>query len=277
MSYTSLLVQLELGRSNRAPLGVVRDLARRMKVAVTGTAAAQPMQTAVMADGFYAGNIVQEDSEFIDQEAKIAEEEFRGGMDGHQDGLTWDMAITRYPLSDRIAEVAGDADILVVGVAQGGEPSDPSRRVDIDDLVMRAGRPVLAVPLGILHFDFRCALVAWKDTREARRALTDALPLLRLMDRVVIAEIFEAGDQDKARAGLDKMTAWLARHGVAATSRAVLSGGPDGDRLVTLAGEEGADLIVAGAYGHSRFREWVMGGVTRTLLHKGGRCVLLSH
>ena len=277
MSYETLMVQLELGRSNAAPLGVTRDLARRLQAPVTGAATAQPIQV-VVGDGFYGGDIVREDSDWIDEEARAAEAEFRTGMDGHPYGLDWNMAVTRRSLSERIASVTGIADLLVVGVAQdGAKDSNWTRHVDVDDLIMQTGRPVLVVPRGVEHFDFQCALVAWKDTREARRALADALPLLRLMGRVVIAEIADPAEQGAAQAGLNKMVDWLARHGVTAVSRLVPSRGDAGDQLRALAEEEGAELIVAGAYGHSRLREWVLGGVTRTLLRHGRRCLLLSH
>jgi nucleotide-binding universal stress UspA family protein len=271
------MVQLELGRSNAAPLGVARDLARRLQAPVTGVATAQPIQV-VVGDGFYGGDIVREDSEWIEQDAQSTEAEFREEMNGHPYGLDWDMAITRYPLSDRIASVTSTADILVVGVGRDeSEISSSTRRVDVDDLIMQTGRPILAVPRGVEHFDFQCALVAWKDTREARRAVADALPLLRQMSKVVIAEITHPAEQGVSQAGLSKMVAWLARHGVTAVPRLVLSHGDDGARLLALAEEEGAELIVAGAYGHSRLREWVLGGVTRNLLRHCGHCLLLSH
>lgn len=278
MSYEILMVQLELGRSNAAPLGVARDLAKRMGAVVSGVAAAQPLQTAVAAEGFYGGDIVIEDTKAIAEQAETAEKEFHAALNGCVVHTDWTMAVTRLPLSERIAAAAGNADVMVVGVAkQGQDNAGPMRTVDVDDLVMRTGRPVLAVPLAVTHFEFRCALVAWKDTREARRALTDALPLLRQMQRVVLVEVTPLSEQGPVQAGLAKMVAWLGRHGVEASSRLITALGNDGERLLCIADEEGADLIVAGAYGHSRFREWVLGGVTRTLLHHGGRCLLLSH
>lgn len=277
MSYANLMVQLELGRSNAGPLGVTRDLARRWHASVTGVAGAQPMQSAVMADGFYTGNIVREDCAWIDQEAKTAEEEFRAGLDGCADGLGWNMAVTRYSLSSHIADQTGDADLLVVGVDQKSDFSNSSRRVNVDDLVMHTGRPILVVPLAVRTFGFRCAMVAWKDSREARRALMDALPFLRQMDRVVVAAVVEAAQQGVAQTSLNKIVAWLGRHGIAATSRLVLASGNDGERLLDLAEDVGAELIVAGAYGHSRLREWILGGVTRDLLHQSKCCLFLSH
>jgi len=278
MSYETLLVQLELGRSNEAPLGVARDLARRMGATVSGVAAAQPIQTAVAAEGFYGGEIVIEDTKLIEADAAKAEKEFHAALNGAVAHPDWTMAVTRFPLSDRVADASANADVVVVGVVSNDKSNPgPSRRVDVDDLVMRTGRPVLAVPPTIKHFEFRCALVAWKDSREARRALTDALPLLKQMDKVVVVEVTSLSEQGPVQAGLAKMVAWLGRHGIEATSRLVTALGNDGDRLLSIAEEENADLIVAGAYGHSRFREWVMGGVTRSLLHGGDRCLLLSH
>lgn len=278
MSYETLMVQVELGRSNEAPLGVTRDLAKRMGAMVSGIGAAQPIQTALAADGLYGGDIVREDVEEIEAEAEKAEAEFHAAIDNCTDHADWTMAVTRYPLSMRIADVAGNADLVVVGVAQKGENNPgPARRVDLDDLIMRTGRPVLAVPLDVKQFRFGCAMVAWKDTREARRALADALPLLRQMDRVVVVEVTSLSDEAPVQTGLAKMVDWLARHGIEASSRRVVATGNDADRLSIAAEEEKADLIVAGAYGHSRFREWVLGGVTRNLLRHGGRCLLLSH
>ena len=278
MSFETLLVQLELGRSNAAPLGVARDLARRIGAAVNGVAVALPLQTAMAAEGFYSGNFVIEDVNLIENEAVAAKREFLAAMaDGVECG-DWAMGVTEIPLAERVAAASATADLVVVGIAQQSEQDrGPSRRVEIDDLVMQTGRPVLAVPLSVGHFAFRCAMVAWKDRREARRAIADALPLLKHMDRVILVEVAPLTEQGTAQAGLFKMAAWLARHGIEATSRLVTEAGADSERLLAVAEEEGADLIIAGAYGHSRFREWVMGGVTRDLLRKGGRCVFLSH
>lgn len=278
MSYETLMVQLELGRSNAAPLAVTRALARRMGSVVTGIAAAQPIQALVMAEGFYPGDLVREDSDGIDQEAHKAHEEFLQAMDDHAVGLDWKMTVTRHPLSDHIASQTGTADLLVVGVDHaGGGSSSSGRRVDVDDMIMQTGRPVMVVPPKVREFHFRCALIAWKECREARRALVDALPLLKQMSMVVISEVASADQQGAVQADLSRMVAWLSRHGIFATVRLILAGGSDSDRLLDLADEIGADLIVAGAYGHSRLREWVLGGVTRDLLHKSQACLLLSH
>ena len=84
-------------------------------------------------------------------------------------------------------------------------------------------------------------------------------------------------DLNAARARLDGVVGWLKRHGIAAVSLAWPSSGDDAAQLNAIAQEQGANVIVAGAYGHSRLREWALGGVTRELLLRADRCVLVSH
>jgi nucleotide-binding universal stress UspA family protein len=121
-------------------------------------------------------------------------------------------------------------------------------------------------------------LVAWKDTREARRAVCDALPLLHKAAEVIIVELAERdADRAAAKTRVDDVAAWLVRRGInaAAIAAKVLIG--VSAQIDLIAQDEGADIIVAGAYGHTRFSEWVFGGVTRELLRRGKRCALLSH
>ena len=144
---------------------------------------------------------------------------------------------------------------------------------------MQAGRPLLVVPDRVSWLDLRSVLVAWKDTPEARRAVADALPMLRKAKEVSIVEIPERDDdRSVAAASVTDVAAWLGRHGVTATARVSEAGaGTAAAQLEKVAGDVGAGLIVAGAYGHSRFRELILGGVTQYLVTQSARCVLLSH
>ena len=152
-----------------------------------------------------------------------------------------------------------------------------SRQMDLADLVLRAGRPVLVVGAAVDKLDLRSVVVGWKDTREARRALEDALPLLKLADRVTVVEITSGEDVPKARPRIEDVAVWLAKHGVAASARVVASLGDDTAQLSSIAAELDAGLVVGGAYGHTRLREWVLGGVTRNLLLRPARTSFLSH
>ena len=132
-------------------------------------------------------------------------------------------------------------------------------------------------PPQLTGFNFKCAIIAWKDTREARRAVSDALPLLHQVEQVIVAEIVqEQSAQTASKARLDDVAEWLVRRGIAAASVATKELIGVTGQIEIMAQDEGADVIVAGAYGHTRLTEWVFGGVTRDLL-AGKRSVLLSH
>ncbi|HVY20653.1 MAG TPA: universal stress protein [Bauldia sp.] len=178
------------------------------------------------------------------------------------------------PPSAAIVAAATTADIVVVG------PGDRSLLGDLGaasagDVVLRAGRPVLVVPDGVTGVATRNIVVAWKDTVEARRALADALPFMKDAESVVVLAVNEGGDTPPEIADA---AAFLLRHGIAAKSEIVpTKGAATGDVVLDFAARSQADLIVAGAYGHSRVREWVFGGVTRALLMRATVPVLFSH
>ena len=183
--------------------------------------------------------------------------------------------MTVLPLSDIVASEARSADLIVAGI-DGNAPADATRQVDHRDLVMQAGRPVLIVPAAAGRLGFERVLVGWKDSAEARRAIVDALPFLAKANRVTVAEIAAREELAAARTRLADVTGWLEHHGIKAQPLAAAAGGSHAQSLAAIAAEQKADLVVAGAYGHSRLREWVLGGVTSDLLQRSDRCSLLS-
>ncbi|MBN9457412.1 MAG: universal stress protein [Bosea sp.] len=199
-----------------------------------------------------------------------AETNFRRGA-GTLPDLEWRSDIQ--PPADFIAKAARAADLLVVARSS----SDSPRRlmsIDPGDAVMAAGLPVLVVQQESRAILARSVVVAWKNTREARRAVRDALPFLQRAETVTVLVVGEdAGDQ-----GVEDVATHLARHGVASRTRRVtaLSGSP-ADAIMDTALEEGSDLIVSGAYGHNRTREWIFGGVTGDLLDRSPVACLMSH
>ena len=117
-----------------------------------------------------------------------------------------------------------------------------------------------------------------KDTREARRAIQDALPFLHEAKRVTVIEICENGQKEAARRRVDDVVHNLARHRVKAETRVeVQLLGSGADQIIEFAEDEGADLLVTGAFGHSRLNEWIFGGMTRDLLTSSPICCLMSH
>jgi nucleotide-binding universal stress UspA family protein len=143
---------------------------------------------------------------------------------------------------------------------------------------MGAGRPFLVVPGGVKTLAVQHILIGWQDTREARRAIQDALPLLRLAKRITIVELCESDQKQAARHRIDDVVLYLARHKVRSEGRIetrLMASGAQ--QIMRFAEDEKADLLVSGAYGHSRLNEWVFGGMTHDLLASSSICCLMSH
>ena len=137
---------------------------------------------------------------------------------------------------------------------------------------------MLVVPDEIDLLPARRIMLAWKDTRESRRAVSDALPFLKEATEVLIAEVCEPGSETKSLRSVEDVAVHLRRHGVSVGAKAFLrSERSVADELLRFAKDGNADLIVAGAYGHSRLGEWMFGGVTQELLAKSQLCCLFSH
>ncbi len=275
MTYGTLMVHLELGRSNANLLQIAGDLAERFHASVIGIAACQPMQI-VYGDGFISGDIYEQDRQELDKEMKAAEAEFRSALQTRAVTLEWRSTVMFTLLSDYIAREARSADLVITGIASG-DLFDSSRSVNTGDLVMRAGRPVLVVPAAAGKVKLDRVVVGWKDTRESRRAVSDALPLLKGASHVAVVEIAVEDELAAARTQIEDVAGWLNRHGIKAECLTSPSTGDDATALYAVAQDQGADVIVAGAYGHSRLREWALGGVTRDLLLRANWCSLLSH
>ena len=275
MSYSTLMVHLELGRSNAGVLKLAGDLADRFDAGVIGIAAYQPIQM-LYAEGYVSGQLMEDERTEIDREIAEAQALFRSALHGRARALEWRSAVILTPLRDYLASQARGADLLITNAASG-DIFDASRAINTGELVMHVGRPVLVVPAAVDSLPLDQVLVAWKDSREARRAVADALPLLKRAAHVAVVELAPPDEMAEARAHVADVVGWLARHGVKAEGRAAPATDSDASALHAVAQDQGADLIVAGAYGHGRLREWVLGGVTKDLLLGTGRCTLISH
>jgi nucleotide-binding universal stress UspA family protein len=166
--------------------------------------------------------------------------------------------------------------LIILGARHA--PGKAPQPVDPGIILLRAGRPVLVVPDTIGPLQLRRAVVAWKDTRECHRAVRDAIPLLRQAKEVVLLGIGETETEAQGKTHLGDVAAYLARHDVPVAAEIWRPGrGPVATELLHFVRSEGADLIVAGGYGHSRLGEWIFGGVTHELLGASPICCMLSH
>jgi nucleotide-binding universal stress UspA family protein len=208
--------------------------------------------------------------------AKPVEAAFRECL--RRNGIEGEWRLVEGPPPVTVALHARYADLTIVGQPNREEPQDTD--AVLVTTVMTSGRAVLAMPFaGDFPSIGEHVLVAWNASREAARALNDSLPLLLNAKQVTVLAINPQrgvgvhGDVPAADIALH-----LARHGLRAeAAHTVARDIADGEALLSYAADIGADLIVAGAYGHSRARELVFGGVTRTLIAEMTAPVLFSH
>jgi nucleotide-binding universal stress UspA family protein len=175
--------------------------------------------------------------------------------------------------AELIAREARAADLVIVGPRHAGD--NVHDLADPGAILLRAGRPVLVVPDVIAPLQLHRAVVAWKDTRECRRAVRDALPFLQQAKEVLLVEIGEDEAEARARKSLADVANYLVRHRVIVAAEVWRRArGPAATELLQLVEDEKADLIVAGGYGHTRLGEWIFGGVTHELLESSPVCCL---
>ncbi|WP_176696014.1 universal stress protein [Phenylobacterium immobile] len=270
--YAAILTHVEAGLASSQRVEVAANLARSMGARLIGLGA-QTIEPIAMVDPMMGPaadwtSLLQEQVEADLVEAQRAFERDAAGAD-----LEW-RAVQDYPVQ-AMAKTARAADLIIASPkGRGGSV----RSVDPAELVVQAGRPVLIAPRSAHHFHGRTVIVAWKDTREARRAVADAMPFLRRADDVIVQVVCGKDEDANAVFVTNDVATALRRHGVAARTAITHGNDQDAADLLRSAAElNSADLIVAGAYGHSRAREWVFGGVTRALLHEPTCYVLLSH
>lgn len=187
----------------------------------------------------------------------------------------------------RIDEEAGIAlamqsrycDLAIISQASPDEFL-PRQRADVPDyIVLNSARPVLVLPTMLAGPDIgRRVVLAWNGSKEAARAIASALPVLQGASQVDLV-IFDPERNDalpRQEPGAD-MARYLSRHGVKAEVTVARAGRHDGDALLSFAADKSADLIVMGAYGRSRFREIMLGGMTRAVLASSPIALWMAH
>ncbi len=274
MAFPTIMVRVDVEPSHDACLRIAVDLAGQFNAKLIGIAAADLPWT-YLAEETTTFTLIEQLRSDIDARLAAAEERFRSATKQLAQKTEWRSAMA--PPAEYIAHQARAGDLIVMNANRDGLLLEPSvGQLDPGDLVMQAGRPVLVVPPEAAQLNLKCAVIAWKDTREARRAVSDALPLLQKVQEVVVVEVIQdESERTSAHARLDDVVRWLARHDIAACAR--VFDFPEGKDPVDKLWQYGADFVVAGAYGHTRLREWVFGGFTKTLLRRSPRCVFFAH
>ena len=278
MSYKTILVHCDASRNVGSRLAAAADVAQRFEARLVGVHAREPFEVLSFTDGGMAmGPLMEAYRAGCDAAEKTAASAYTKATKGRNFPSEWRVAEAFS--DDAIALNARYADLLIVGQA---DPDDPAgSRNDLPEaMAFATGRPVLVVPqIGAPSTVGKTVMLCWNATRESARAAADALPFLQAADKVIVLVV----DPDKSANGHGQepgadVAVWLARHGVKVTvQRDVAADAEIGEVILSRAADHGVDLIVMGIYGHSRLREFVLGGASRTLLSSMTVPVLMSH
>ena len=281
MSYRDIAVHLTLDPRNETRTRLAIALARRFGARVSGLYTVPPPNVPYYMGEYIPTELIQKQMDEAQRASVGARETFLATCK--------DAGIEHRWLSSDMAPVealrlaARASDVVLVGQPDPnpGEAASIPYGTDVlpHELALQAGRPVLAVPYaGEFGEIGRNIMVAWNGKREAARAVHDAMPLLRAAETVHLAVV---APEKKGRTPLAEITEHLQRHGLRLQS-AIIDGNGSGQKkvgqiLMSEAQARGADMMVMGAFGHSRLREMVFGGVTETVLSGMTLPVLLSN
>ena len=263
MSYKSILLNLDIDSPIEPLTRAGIDLAKRFDAQLIGFCAADaPLPVTMAPEGAaLAAELWEQSRDEIRKRFKDLRGEFNSLVAGSVNA-DWRDAIENP--DHAVVRNSRLADLIVTSASQGASTGDTYRKVDPGSFVLRAGRPVLVAAHGTAHIPAGRVAVAWKDTREARRAVADSVPLMAMANEVTIVAV-DPNPDDWIRDGVKDVTSFLACHGITARTE-LLKSHEEANRLVDFLASVNAEVIVSGAYGHSRLREWVFGGVTRSLL-----------
>lgn len=279
MTLKDILVHLDRSQHCRARVETATALARRHQARVTGLFVRTTPHVPQFVMSQLGPEVAQAQRKFADQsagEARALFEEVTGAA-----GVTAEYRAPEGELLDTLVLHARYSDLVVLGQYDRHDDDMADEREAADHVIMDSGRPVMIVPYaGTFPVIGDRVLVSWNASREATRAVNDALPILRTAAEVRVLSINPRRNGVNGHGdvpGAD-ICAHLARHGVNAVAEHVVSHDMDvGNALLSRASDEGADLIVMGAYGRSRLRELVLGGATWHVLHHLTVPVLMAH
>jgi nucleotide-binding universal stress UspA family protein len=278
VSYKSILVQVDHAKACPARIDAAIDLALRYEAHLTGLYLIAEPTGASFARGYLPPEVMETISARARERAEEGLARFRAAAERNK--VAFDTRIAsgyEAELADIFSMHARYADLAVIGQ---NDPDEPSAGDLPEQVVLACGRAVLLIPyIGAAKTLGQRVVVAWDASREAARAVREALPLLKQAAAVGVVSVNPTPDElgHGEVPGAD-VGIYLARHGVKVDVQRIDTRDLDvGNALLSHVATEAADLLVMGGYGHSRLREVVLGGATRTILHDMTVPVLMSH
>jgi nucleotide-binding universal stress UspA family protein len=273
-AFKDLLVTIDASRDGRQRLAVAVELAQRSGAHLTGCYRALALEPTAASDLAETGQAGLPGMSHEGTLAETMEQRFRDDLARFD--LKGDWLATGERALDDVVGRTRTVDLAIVGLGDPDRVEDNPQGFRPEELILAAGRPVLGIPIANVPERLgRTVLVAWEGSRAASRAMNDALPLLMASERVTVLSI---GAEDQALPLAEAAASHLRRHGAAAeASRAADDDLGIGELILAHADRLNVDLVVAGAYGHSRMSHAILGGVSRTLLRQMMVPVLMSH
>jgi nucleotide-binding universal stress UspA family protein len=280
MAIKDILVQVDGGQSAPARYQAAIQLAQTHGAHLTGLCLAiePPVPATIL--GMVPPEVMVGQRETVRAQAESAVSQFR--LASERAGIPGGCRIVevlQFDATESFIQHARHADLMVLGQADPNEVTvlGPGFAADV---VIGSGRPAIVVPyIGIPPLIGQRVLIAWDGGREATRAVHDALPILKRAHSVTVLSVNpETSSNGNRRDPGADISLHLARHDVrVAAARTIAREVSVGDALLADIADNGIDLLVMGAYGHSRLREFVLGGVTRHMLAHMTAPVLMSH
>lgn len=280
MAYRSLLVHLGTDEGAAERLRVAIELARDQQAHLVGLAATGRFDLPLAVDpGTMAEGFLEAAWSAMRAQAAHAAEAFT--LACTQAKLpSVETVVVEEDAATALVRHAHCSDLLLLGQVDRAAPGHRLASVVLESVLMDCARPVLVVPYaGRQKTVCRQPMVAWDDSREAARAVADALPLLRRAECVHVLAWREGAHEETVplAARLQSLRQWLAWHGVRAETAVEVTTIDIADAMLSRAADLDADLLVMGAYGHRRLAERLLGGATRGLLDSMTLPVLMSH
>jgi len=281
MGLKDILVHLDASAPSAERLKVAATLARRHEAHLIGLYVMDLSLPVMAAADAGSGAMLAELIERMRAEARAAAEKTEAGFREllRREAIPGEWRLVEGATPEHVALHARYADIAVLG-QEDPEGTQPAAAATLEAALFDSGRPVLVIPYaGSFPTIGERVLVGWNASAQASRAVHDALPLIAPGARVTVSAVNPRRgiDAHGEEPGAD-IARHLARHGLKVEVESCVAPEIDaGEMLLNRASELSADLLVIGAYGHSRLREWILGGVTRTLLRQMTIPVLMSH
>ncbi len=279
MAYKDLLVHMDDSNACKARIDAAIELADRFDAHLTALYLVPEIILPVAAEGYIGADVYTDIEQHERERGEAVLDRFRRVADAKD--VEYDTQIDRGTIpefAERLEVHSRYADLLIIGQPDqaAGGPAAP----EPGDVALSAAAPILVVPfIGLREGFGKRPMIAWNASREAARAVKTAMPFLERADAVDVVTFRprEGRDAHGELPGAD-IALHLARHGVQVDVQRLDGDDIDvGNALLSHAADRDSDLLVMGCYGHSRVREWVLGGATRTILRSMTLPVLMAH